>query len=197
MDERTAGTARHRSSGPSPQTPMICCRKSPRSPSGATTSQTESRWLAHLLVRALAAKTSRQDISPELHWSGFPQETRGFAVTCFDPDAPTGSGFWHWVLVGLPASVTELPRGAGSPLPKGAFHERNDFGERGYGGAAPKGDRPHRYVFAVHAIDVQRLDVTEGAASALVGFKLTLHTLARSNPPHVRGLAPAAICRRT
>jgi Raf kinase inhibitor-like YbhB/YbcL family protein len=122
-----------------------------------------------------------QDISPELHWSGFPQETRGFAVTCFDPDAPTGSGFWHWVLVGLPPSVTELPRGAGSPLPKGAFHVRNDFGERGYGGAAPpKGDRPHRYVFAVHAIDVQRLDVTEDAAPALVGFNLTLHTLARA-----------------
>jgi Raf kinase inhibitor-like YbhB/YbcL family protein len=136
------------------------------------------------LARAFArSRLGGQDMSPELHWSGFPQETRGFTVTCFDPDAPTGSGFWHWVLVGLPASVTELTRGAGagSPLPKGAFHVRNDFGERGYGGAAPpKGDRPHRYVFAVHAIDVQRLDVTEDAAPALVGFNLTLHTLARA-----------------
>jgi Raf kinase inhibitor-like YbhB/YbcL family protein len=93
----------------------------------------------------------RQDISPELHWESFPLETKGFAVTCFDPDPPTGCGFWHWVLVGLPPNVTKLPRGAGigSSLPAGAFHVRNDFGERNYGGGSPpKGDRPHRYVFA-------------------------------------------------
>jgi Raf kinase inhibitor-like YbhB/YbcL family protein len=122
-----------------------------------------------------------QDISPELHWSGFPEETRGFAVTCFDPDAPTGSGFWHWVLVGLPPSVTALPRGVGNSLPRGAFHVRNDYGERGYGGPAPpEGDRPHRYVFAVHALNAQRLDVTEDASPAVVGFNLTFHTLARA-----------------
>jgi Raf kinase inhibitor-like YbhB/YbcL family protein len=121
------------------------------------------------------------DISPELHWSSFPEKTKGFAVTCFDPDAPTGSGFWHWVLIGLPPNVTKLPRGLGSGLPKGAFHVRNDFGERAYGGAAPpQGDRPHRYVFAVHALDVQRLDVTEDATPAIVGFNLTMHTLARA-----------------
>jgi Raf kinase inhibitor-like YbhB/YbcL family protein len=124
-----------------------------------------------------------EDISPELNWSGFPKETRGFVVTCFDPDAPTGSGFWHWVLVGLPANVTELPRGAGiaSGLPKGAFHVRNDFGERNYGGASPpKGDRPHRYIFAVHALDVPKLDVTEDTTPAVVGFNLTFHTVARA-----------------
>jgi len=123
------------------------------------------------------------DVSPELHWSGFPEETCGFAVTCFDPDAPTGSGFWHWVAVGLPQDITGLPRGAGIPggLPEGAFHVRNDYGERAYGGAAPPpGDRPHRYVFAVHALDLRWLDVTEDTSPAVVGFNLTFHTLARA-----------------
>ncbi len=121
-----------------------------------------------------------KNLSPQLSWSGFPAETRGFVVTCFDPDAPTGSGFWHWVAVNLPASVTELDRGA-DPLPEGAFTVRNDDGDTGYGGAAPPpGDRPHRYVFAVHALDVDRLEVTEGATPAYVGFNLAFHTLARA-----------------
>jgi Raf kinase inhibitor-like YbhB/YbcL family protein len=122
------------------------------------------------------------NVSPELRWSGFPEDTKSFAVTCFDPDAPTGSGFWHWVLVGLPSNLTGLPRGAGSggDLPAGAFHVRNDYGERSYGGAAPPaGDRAHRYVFAVHAVDVEKLDVTQDASAAFVGFNLTFHVLAR------------------
>ena len=118
--------------------------------------------------------------SPQLSWAGFPEQTRGFAVTCFDPDAPTGSGFWHWVLVNVPASVTELERGA-DPLPGGAFTVRSDYGEAGYGGAAPPpGDRPHRYVFAVHALDVDQLDVGPDATPAYVGFNLAFHTLARA-----------------
>lgn len=125
-----------------------------------------------------------QNLSPHLSWSGFPAGTRGFVVTCLDPDAPTGSGFWHWSLVGLPASVTSLPRGAGSPggeLPAGAFAVRNDFGEPAYGGAAPpQGDRTHRYVFAVHAVDVECLDVTADVPPAVVGFNLAFHTLARA-----------------
>ena len=123
-----------------------------------------------------------QNVSPELHWSGFPAETKSFAVTCFDPDAPTGSGFWHWVLVGLPSNLTELARGAGSggALPAGAFHVRNDYSERSYGGSAPPaGDRPHRYVFAVHAVDVEKLDVTQDVSAAFVGFNLTFHVIAR------------------
>ncbi|NJP30429.1 YbhB/YbcL family Raf kinase inhibitor-like protein [Micromonospora thermarum] len=121
------------------------------------------------------------NVSPQLAWSDFPAETKGFAVTCFDPDAPTGSGFWHWVLVNLPASVTQLPRGASDADLAGGFTVRNDYGEQGYGGAAPPpGDRPHRYVFAVHALDVERLDVTPDATPAYVGFNLAFHTLARA-----------------
>ena len=121
-----------------------------------------------------------KNLSPQLSWSGFPAETRGFVVTCFDPDAPTGSGFWHWVLVNLPAGTTELARGV-DPLPADAFCVRNDYGESNYGGAAPPpGDRPHRYVFAVHAIDVDRLEVGADATPAYVGFNLAFHTLARA-----------------
>jgi Raf kinase inhibitor-like YbhB/YbcL family protein len=124
-----------------------------------------------------------RNISPELHWSGFPEETGSFVVTCFDPDAPTGSGFWHWVLVGLPSNISELPRGggAGSGLPQGAFHVRNDYSERSYGGPAPPaGDRDHRYLFTVHAVDVERLEVSEDVSPAVVGFNLTFHVLARA-----------------
>jgi Raf kinase inhibitor-like YbhB/YbcL family protein len=121
--------------------------------------------------------------SPQLRWSGFPEATKGFAITCYDPDAPTASGFWHWVLVNLPASVTEIPRGAGAgmgSLPPGAFHVRNDFGEPAYGGAAPPpGDQPHRYMFAVHALDTDKLPLDESASPAMVGFNLTFHAIAR------------------
>lgn len=124
-----------------------------------------------------------QNVSPHLRWSGFPSGTKGFCVTCFDPDAPTQSGYWHWVVVNLPADVTELPRGAGSgdTLPGQAFHVRNDTGGKRYDGAAPpEGDRPHRYVFAVHAMDVERIDVDDSVSPAIVGFNLAFHTLARA-----------------
>lgn len=125
------------------------------------------------------ASVGGENVTPHLRWSGFPDETKSFAITVFDPDAPTHSGFWHWALVNLPASVTELPRGA--DLPAGVVEVRNDFGTVGYGGPAPpQGDRPHRYVFAVHALDVNTLEgVTEESSPAFVGFNLTFHTLAR------------------
>jgi Raf kinase inhibitor-like YbhB/YbcL family protein len=126
-----------------------------------------------------------EDISPQLSWSGFPEPTQSFVVTCYDPDAPTGSGFWHWVLVNIPGSVTELATGAAGPeadgIPSGSFHIRNDYGYSAYGGAAPPaGDRPHRYVFAVHAVDLPTLPVTPDVTPAVVGFNLAFHTLARA-----------------
>ena len=126
---------------------------------------------------------SGQNISPQLSWSGFPAATQSFAVTIFDPDAPTGSGFWHWLVIDIPASVTSLSSGAGSgdlSLPEGAFHVRNDYMTKDFGGAAPpQGDPPHRYVIAVHAVDTERLGIDSEVSPAVAGFNLRFHTIGR------------------
>lgn len=126
-----------------------------------------------------------EDVSPQLSWSGFPEETKSFAVTVFDPDAPTGSGFWHWAVADIPASVTSLPTGAGddagSGLPAGAYQLAGDSGLARYLGAAPPpGHGPHRYFTVVHAVDVESLGLPKDARPALLGFTLFSHTLARA-----------------
>lgn len=126
-----------------------------------------------------------QDISPHLSWNGFPPETKSFAVTVYDPTAPTGSGFWHWVVADIPASVTQLATGAGDEngglLPDGAWQLKGDLGVARYIGAAPPpGSGKHDYYIAVHALDVESLGLDKGATPAFLGFNMSGHTLARA-----------------
>jgi Raf kinase inhibitor-like YbhB/YbcL family protein len=122
--------------------------------------------------------------TPQLSWFGFPAATRSFALTVYDPDAPTGSGFWHWAVFNLPATVTSLPAGVGAAdghlMPAGAVTLPNDAGLRAFIGAGPPaGTGTHRYQFIVHAVDVPHLDVGPGSTPAVLGFTLHFHTLAR------------------
>ena len=126
-----------------------------------------------------------QDASPQLSWTGAPAGTRGYAVTVYDPDAPTGSGFWHWAVAGLPAGTTSLPEGAGddtgSGLPAGALQLRNDAGAARFVGAAPPaGHGEHRYFITVHALDTDTIGVPADATPAFLGFTMAGHILARA-----------------
>jgi Raf kinase inhibitor-like YbhB/YbcL family protein len=125
------------------------------------------------------------DLSPHLRWSGAPEGTQSYAVTVYDPDAPTASGFWHWAVFNIPVSVSELPTGAGdaegSGLPETAVQLKNDGGTVGYIGAAPpEGHGPHHYHVVVHAVDVPALEVPADASPALLGFNLFSHSLGRA-----------------
>lgn len=126
------------------------------------------------------------NISPHLAWSALPEGTKSIAITCFDPDAPTASGFWHWAVFNIPVSVTELPTGAGKADEKllgldevvtlGCDAQLKGY----YGPQPPAGHGPHRYLFAVHAVDVEKLDIPETATATVLGFNLYFHSLARS-----------------
>ena len=124
--------------------------------------------------------------SPALQWVGAPAGTKSFAVTVYDPDAPTGSGWWHWSIINLPANVSALAPDAGlvggANLPKGASHVRIDYGVAGWGGTCPpQGDKPHRYIFTVHALKTEKLEIPADATPALAGYMINGNSLAKAS----------------
>jgi Raf kinase inhibitor-like YbhB/YbcL family protein len=126
------------------------------------------------------------NVSPALEWTGAPGRTKSFAVTMYDPDAPTGSGWWHWLVFNIPADTGELESDAGNPekslAPKGSIQSVTDFGANGFGGACPpEGSKPHTYIFTVYALDVDKLDLGADTTPALVGFMLNQHVLAKAS----------------
>ena len=129
---------------------------------------------------------SGENKSPALKWSGAPRDTRSFAVTVYDPDAPTGSGWWHWVMINIPADTAELKADAGAlnstTLPKGAVQGRTDYGVAAWGGACPpQGDKPHRYIFTVYALKTDKIDVPADATAALTGYMIHANTLGKAS----------------
>jgi Raf kinase inhibitor-like YbhB/YbcL family protein len=129
---------------------------------------------------------SGENKSPALKWSDAPKDTKSFAVTVYDPDAPTGSGWWHWSVINIPANVTELKPDAGNVsganLPQGAKQVRIDYGVAGWGGACPPaGDKPHRYIFTVHALKTDKLDIPADATAALAGFMINANSVGKAS----------------
>jgi Raf kinase inhibitor-like YbhB/YbcL family protein len=127
-----------------------------------------------------------KNISPHLKWMDAPKTTKSFAVTVYDPDAPTGSGWWHWVLFNISSDINELQEDAGNLKrnlsPKGSIQSVTDFGGAGFGGACPPaGDKPHRYIFTVYALNVAKLDLDEKTQPAMVGFFLNQHAVAKAS----------------
>jgi Raf kinase inhibitor-like YbhB/YbcL family protein len=159
----------------------------PEVPSFRVTSSTVSDGSAFspAQMSGLFGVPGGEDVSPQLSWEGAPEGTAGYAVTMYDPDAPTMSGFWHWVLADIPASVTSLDENAGLPdgpaLPSGSFQLRNDAGQpRFIGAAPPAGHGPHRYFITVHALDTASLGVPAEASPAFFGFNVFSHILGRA-----------------
>jgi len=121
------------------------------------------------------------NISPEMSWSDPPEGTKSFAVTLYDPDAPTGSGFWHWSAFDIPASVMSLPRGAASSMPAGTLQSKGDAGITGYTGACPPPGPPHRYILTVKALKVEKLGLDATASGALIGFMTNANKLGEAS----------------
>ena len=124
-----------------------------------------------------------KNISPQLSWSNAPAGTKSFAVMAYDPDAPTGSGWWHWVVFNIASSVNEIETAASTKqMPKGAIESVTSYGVAGFGGACPpKGDKPHRYIFTVHALDVEKIEQTAEARPELIGYFVNSHTIAKAS----------------
>jgi Raf kinase inhibitor-like YbhB/YbcL family protein len=129
---------------------------------------------------------SGENKSPALKWSGAPKDTKSFAVSVYDPDAPTGSGWWHWYVINIPAGTTELPANAGAAggasLPQGAAMVKTDFGTAAWGGACPpQGDKPHRYIFTVYALKTDKLEIPADASAALAGFMVNANKIGQAS----------------
>jgi hypothetical protein len=125
-----------------------------------------------------------ENISPKLSWENPPEGTKSFAITIYDPDAPTGSGWWHWVVFNIPKETKQISKNASSlnSLPKTSIQSKTDFGTTAFGGACPpKGDVPHAYITTVYALDTEKLDLDENANPALVGYMINMHTIAKSS----------------
>jgi Raf kinase inhibitor-like YbhB/YbcL family protein len=157
----------------------------PEAASFAVTSTTVADGAAWSPEQFSSGVPGGKDASPQLSWSGAPEGAKSYAVTVYDPDAPTGSGFWHWAVADIPATVTELPEGAGddtgSGLPEGVLQLRTDAGSTRFIGAAPPaGHGPHRYFFVVHALDVEKIGVSEEASPAFLNFNFLSHILGRA-----------------
>jgi len=122
-----------------------------------------------------------ENISPELSWSNAPKGTKSFALTVYDPDAPTGSGWWHWVVFNIDTKTQGLSKGA--DLSKSsAIESMTDFGKPGFGGACPpQGDKDHQYIFTIHALDIEKIDLKPTASPALVGYYINAHTLSKAS----------------
>ncbi|WCN11048.1 YbhB/YbcL family Raf kinase inhibitor-like protein [Marinomonas mediterranea] len=128
---------------------------------------------------------SGDDLSPQLTWSGAPAGTKSFALTAYDPDAPTGSGWWHWQIINIPLNVNELVQGAGNPnqtlAPKGSVQIANDYGVHGFGGACPpQGHGVHHYRFTLHALSTDKIDLPENASGALTGYMINANSIETS-----------------
>jgi len=125
-----------------------------------------------------------ENISPALSWDGVPEEAKSLALTVYDPDAPTGSGWWHWVVFNMPVETNALPAGASKSdtMPEGTVESMTDFGTPGYGGPCPPvGDAPHHYIFTLHALDVEKLDLGENTPAAQVGYFLNAHSVGKAS----------------
>jgi Raf kinase inhibitor-like YbhB/YbcL family protein len=127
---------------------------------------------------------SGKNISPQLHWSNPPQGTKSFAITMYDPDAPTGSGWWHWIVFNIPKETKSIAANASgsNSIAKGAIESKTDYGKSGFGGACPpEGSKAHTYITTVYALDIDKLDLDKNANPALVGYMINAHTLEKSS----------------
>jgi Raf kinase inhibitor-like YbhB/YbcL family protein len=127
---------------------------------------------------------SGENVSPALEWSNPPKDTKSFAITVYDPDAPTGSGWWHWTVANIPSSVSSIEEGASASrkLPAGSVEGRTDYGRPGFGGACPpEGHKPHRYIFTIYALKTDKLDIDSESSGALVGFNLNANALGKAS----------------